>query len=224
MGTTSSLNKVRISDDLVFRDSSLYYVPVGNQTHKSATAGGSAFSDVCVIVNLRATSTSRRTLFMRGFPDGIEVDSGTLVPTPDWQAAFNAWTTELIASSWAIKSRNNLVLPAQVTNAVQAFPSGIVTVTCAAAPGFVVGDGVTFSGVRGAGQLNGTFEVLSVAGSAFTVQLTVIMGTYTGAGSVIKISKILNAITSATAERVGDRKAGVPFDRRRGRRKVRTHK
>jgi hypothetical protein len=220
MGSTSSLEKVRISDDLVFRDSSLYYVPTGNQMNKSAL-DGSDFSDNCVLTNLRATATSRRSLYMRGYPDGISMNSGQFSPTPQWSAAFINWQTELLASNWAIKSRDKLIIPDPITAAVQALPSGIVTVTTLNPHGFNAGDGINISGVRPpASALNGNYTVLSVAGLTFSVALNSIMNTFVGGGRAIKYGYLLWPITSATAERIAERKAGAPFDLRRGRRRV----
>lgn len=220
LGNTANLVYIRVSDDVVFRDSQVYLVPSGDQSTRFSAAGGADPANTCLVTRLTADATHRRTLYLRGLPDACVTLSGKYTPTPDFQNAFLQWAASIIDGFWSLKSKTRLLVPVAISAAAQTVPSGLVLVTCVAPHGLTATNGVVITGVRGATQINGTWQVLNVPTPiSFTIQLNVIMSTYVAGGSASPVGFILNPLTKVSAERISKRAAGRPFDSPHGRRR-----
>jgi len=224
MGAETSLIGIRVSDDLVKRDSQLVELPEFGitATYWAATPPDSDFANTCVVVRMSAADNiHRRSLYLRGIPDNVITLGGAFNPSPAFLSNFNTWANAVSNGTWAIKSRvqSSTVFP--ISLITQATPSGLITVTTPSAHGFVQAQQVVMAGVKGSPFLNGVWKIFSVPSpTTFTFLCNTIFFDWLGVGTVTALNYQLYQIATCVAERIGSRKAGRPFGVPPGRRKA----
>jgi hypothetical protein len=226
LGSNSAMTFARASDDLVKRDSQVIYNSDASSKNTRGSISNFASDDVVVRLEGNATPipyTVRRTLAVRGSPVNITGAAGVYVGTAAWQRDFNRFIIELGFSQWAIKYRSRLATVFNIVNAVQALPSGIVTVTTALAHGFNQGDTVKITGVQGSTEINGLWKLLAPppTPTSFTITLSQLMAAYFGGGTVNINQYALATINNFVIVRCATHKAGRPTGLLVGRRRVR---
>jgi hypothetical protein len=222
LGRGAVLRFIRVSDDLIARDSQIYPVPVTDGEVKQRSAGDADIANNCVDVRIEATDLKRRTLFLRGIPDGICLDNGRLDPTPAWTANFLIFSQVLLSGAFAVRVRINSGLPNTISNVSTVGPTGLVTITTVANHGFSLNNVVNIRGVIGATQVRGLQKVNSVTDATnFVIRVNRVVKPYLGGGNVVKNDYELIALTNVVAVRCSHHNAGRPFDSPRGRRLVR---
>lgn len=224
LGNTAYLVFIRVSDDLVKRDSLIYQVPAGDQQSRGSPEGSADIANTSLVVRLQSNPTVRRTLFMRGVPDGIVTQSGKYTPSGAFDQAFTDWLALLQTGQWACRTKDNAVLPHVITNVVQDLATTNTTITTLDNHGLTVQDPVTITGVRGAKEVNGTWPLFSVpTPTSVIIKVPRIVSPYGGGGLLAKIGFLLFPIVDGEVRRVSHRIAGRPFDSPVGRRKARRH-
>lgn len=222
LGSTAALDFVRVSDDLVKRDSKIYKVPARDGTPKSLGIGNADIANTCLVVRLDANPLTRRTLYMRGVPDAIVDFSGVYTPSPSFRTAFDAWLAQLKSDGWACRGKDGTIVPAVISLITQNPVTGQVTISTATPHGFAVNQAVTIKGVKGATSVNGSWNVFNVlTTTSFTIQTNVLLANWLGGGTVSRLGFTLAAITDGVVMRCGERKAGRFFDSPVGRRRAR---
>jgi hypothetical protein len=220
LGQSSRLVYVRVSDDLVVRDSQVYVVPLDDQVPKNPDLGTSDPANTSLVVRLQASSLVRRTLYMRGLPDNIVEDAGHYSPTPLFSANFALWVSQLVSDSWAIKTVDRLIVQHIITSVAQDVVTGRITVTTLDAHGLTLTSGVQIKGAKGAVAINGLHPIYALPSAlSFVINSTVIIPAYLGGGLAAIPGYVLAQITQGTPVRIGERKAGRPFDSPVGRRR-----
>lgn len=223
LGTDAFLTNLRVSDDLVKRDSFVWQNPSSSQGTSVHNAKPSDIPNTCLVCRMESGPQYRRTLYIRGQEDDCTTNGGVYTPTPNFVDAFDQWANELITNGWSIRHRNLLELPAQIATAVQTLPDGIVTVTTATDTDVTQGGIVLIKGCVGATQLNGEWTVLTKPSArSFTVKVGAIVGTYFGGGNATAQAFLLDPINNVFVRGVSHRITGRPFAGRRGRRTART--
>lgn len=221
MGNDVFLPFVRVSDDLVRGDSFIFQVPggsTGNATHNAQT---SDIPNTCLVIRLDASSTRRRTLYLRGQPDTVVQSGGVYTPDGPFITNMDRWLQQLIDDTWAIKGKSGTALPIPISTATQTLPDGVVTVTTPTPHGLSVRDTVTIQRCVGSPQINGTWQVNKVdSAEVFKILIKQIMGNYLGAGTATASAFNALPIIEGEVRGVSHRITGVPFDRPRGRRPV----
>jgi hypothetical protein len=225
MGLTASLVYIRVSDDLVKRDSLVFQVPVANSRNKPFDAGDSDIANTCLLIRLEASALIRRSLYMRGIPDNVVVKSGQFVATPGFQQALVQWGAKLVLDGWSIRSKDPLSPTVAINNVVQVPATGVVTITTGAPHLLALPAIATIRGVRGSVEVDGSWQVLGIIDATnFTIQLHQLIRPWTGGGSVSKNQYLITGINNVIAVRASHRISGRPFDSPRGRRKARTRR
>lgn len=226
LGAESALPFCRLSDDLVKRDSQVIYVSPGSQKNIRGSASNLANDDV--LVRLEGNDVPnpwivRRSLALRGCAVNITGAAGVFVGTAAFTRDFQNYYTELTRAGWAIRYRARLAVNFDITDAQISYPSGVVTVTTALAHGLVQGDVVRITKVLGATQINGLWTINApTTATTFKIKINVLMFPYEGNGTVNAQAFNLAAINNFAIVKCSTHKAGVPFDRLRGRRRART--
>lgn len=222
MGRGSFLQFIRVSDDLVKRDSQVYPVPNSDRETKSRAGGDADIANTCCVVRIESGVLKRRTLFLRGIPDDIVLDNGIFRPTPAFTANFTLWAAVLFAGGFAIRVRSDVGAPVDLTNVSTVGPTGLVTITTAGAHGLVPNNVANIRGVLGATQVRGLQRVITVVdASNFQIRVNRVVKPYLGGGNVVLNDYSLAAISNAVVVRCSHHNAGRPFDAPRGRRLVR---
>lgn len=222
LGGSGYLSFIRVSDDLVKRDSLVNQISSRDGRPKSLANGASASANISLVIRMQANVLNRRTLYMRGIPQNILAGAGLYFPQAYWIANFAAWNNQLTTDGWAIRSRSGLVVQHVIQTISQDPATGRITFTTADAHGFVPNSSVIVKGVRGAVSANGLWNVFSVADPThFTVNSNVLLQQWTGGGTAGLAGYVLNAIVNSQVMRASERKAGRFFDSPVGRRRVR---
>jgi hypothetical protein len=224
LGSNASLVYVRVSDDDVTRDSQV--ISIAESVGVGTWRGVSALADVCLLVrctpNPATTAQVRKILSMRGIPKAVLGAGDVYTPISAWNVAFRNWADEIANGAWCIKATDRLIVPQVITNVAQVVATGVTTINTAGNHGLLPGGGVRISGVSGASQVNGVWNVLGTPSlTSFTIQVPLIVGAYVGGGTARGIGYRLWVIFNVKDERVSERKAGRPFDSPHGRRKRR---
>ena len=224
LGSSSRLCFIRVSDDEVKRDSRVVNLPFADQTVRNAGIDTSDIANTCLVVRMETDSpVKRRTLSLRGFPDGTCSASGAYTPDAAFDQAFQRWSRDLLKDGWSIRSRDGTQPNHSIVSVTQVPATGVVTVTTLDAHLFELGKAILITGAKGCPQINGTWIPSSIpSGTTFTIQLSQIIAAYTGNGIAKKLGYTLAAITSAEVMRVSHRIAGRPFDSPVGRRRARS--
>lgn len=221
LGRGSSLAFIRVSDDDVKRDSLIYAVPDGDGRPKSRQIQTADIAHTCLLLRIESGFTKRRSLFVRGVPDNICADNGRYEPDPAFSAAYNIWRVAMLGLSWGIKIRGDAAAPVNISNVSTVGPTGLVTITTAAAHGLVQNDVVNIRQVLGAVQVRGLQKVVSVVDATnFTIRVSRVVKPYLGAGNVTKNSYSVVALSNIDPIRCSHHNAGRPFDSPVGRRRV----
>ena len=225
MGNSSHLVFLRISDDLVRRDSLIDKISPGSTTNPNPAAGGSDSANLCLLIALKSGSMVRRSLYMRGIPDNCVTDSGQFTPSGPFTNAFNSWSQMILADGWAIRSRDPLAPTAVIVGLTQAPGTGLITVTTLLPHGFQPNDSVSITQVKGATTANGSWSIFSVPSTTtFTFGSFQLLPPWQGGGLARKGAFTINQIDTVQANRVSHRISGRPFDAPRGRRKARSRR
>lgn len=221
LGTTSYLQYVRVSDQLVKRDSLIASITYGDGRNTDTSVAGSASANLALLLRLTASDTSRRLMYIKGFPDNCESDSGVYTPTVKFRAAISNWKDSVLDGSWAVRSKDDALNPPHlITAATQDNVTGNVTITTADAHGFSIDKPIAIAGVKGATQLNGRWSIQAITSpTAFRLHLTAIIDPYVQAGTARLLGFAINPILTMQLLRVTHRIAGRPFDSPRGRRR-----
>jgi hypothetical protein len=222
LGGGVSLKYIRVSDDLVKRDSLVK--AVSSRDGQNKTIGASSdIANTCILVRLQGSALARRSWYVRGQSDDNVTNSGDYTPTPAFNAALTAMINQLTLDAWCIRTKNPISVPIQVIQVLQNPVNGQITITTTGPHGFLVGSTVTFTGMKGVSFLNGSTTVFFVnSPTSFTINSNQLAGTYLGGGTVVSRLFTLTLITLGFAVRASHRIAGRPFDSHRGRRKGRT--
>jgi hypothetical protein len=216
---------IRVSDDLIRRDSQIYQCTPQEARGKNPDIGGSDIANTCLLLRIEASALIRRSLYMRGIPDDIALNGGQLSMTPAFLGAYQPWVNLLKSGPWAVRSIDPLSPSTAISNIVQAAGTGIVTITTTGPGTLTLPAIVTIRGVRGAIQVNGTWNVLSIIDSFnFTIKLNQYISTWTGQGLVFKNQYKVTVINQVYAMRISHRISGRPFDSPRGRRRARARR
>lgn len=225
LGTTAFLTYIRVSDDLVKRDSLIYPVPTGDQEGRTSSEIGADLANVSIVTRLSATPITRRTLYLRGLPDECVTRSGRFTPTPTWLNRFDRWANELILNGWACRSRDGTSPLHPIFDVTQVAATGIVTITSTEAHGITLLTPFVIRGCRGCPQVNGTWTPLTVpSATTLTIKMNTLLLPYGGGGTVALLSYVLTNINDVKTIRASTRKTGSPFDRPLGRRRARTRR
>lgn len=218
MGVSAHMPFVRVSDDLIKRDSMIFPVPPGDQFNKAGASIGTS-PNVCLNVRLEATTIIRRNLSMRGIPANLLGFGGSLEMSADFLTSFRAYGQKLLSDDWAVKGADRLITKYDISNVVQDIANGDVTVTTFLPHGLDVNDPVTIRGLTGSKFLNGNWALFAVP-STTTVKIKMnrILVPWTGGGTISKAGFLLSRITKVTERDISHRNAGRPFDSPRGRR------
>jgi hypothetical protein len=137
----------------------------GNTFTYTASASGLANSSGGIA---STTAVETTTLSLVGSGPG----SGGTAPVGSMSAT---------AVGTAVESTNGTA-PVAITAA--SWAAGVATITLGSAPGYLVGQSVTITGMTPVGY-NGTFNVTSVAGNTFTFSLSINPGTATAFGTAV---------------------------------------
>ena len=223
LGSGSKLVSLRVSDDLIKRDSQIYPVPIGDQSPLRGNVSEHASNDL--VVRLEGGTPpfrTRRTLALRGIPTLITGNAGVFRGDPGWDLSFFAYAANLKRDGWAIKYRDKTVPIFALSSAVQDVVTSIVTVGTSVAHGYAAGDLVLISGVSGAVELNGLWVILATPTAlTFTLAMSALMRPFILSGRCNKNNYALSVINNVLIIRSNTHKAGRPFDtlvgRRRGR-------
>jgi hypothetical protein len=180
-------------------------------------------------IRMEMSTTSRKTLYLRGLPDNLDTD-GQLLTDATWLKAFNAWTKIMMSGTWGARVLNTdpVANPAKpitgITNVVG--PPASITITCPN-HGYTVGQSIRISGVKylpapaaASTPINGIWQVGSVP-DANTFTLSGFSGSvqYFFGGSARARTYNVLAYTNVQQITLCSRRAGRPFGSLRGRRK-----
>lgn len=220
-GVGSRLEFIRVSDDLVKRDSKIYPVPAGDQTSHKRESGDADIASTCLLVRCESGVVKRRSLFLRGVPDDITKDNGRYRPSAEFQQAFDQYVAAVKANNGSIKVRKGIGVLYNISNVSSADANGNVTITTSAPNDFVPNDVVNIRGVLGATQVRGLQRVLTApTTTTFTIRVNRIVRPYIGGGNVQHNDYELFSINNMVPVRCSHHNAGRPFDSPRGRRLV----
>jgi hypothetical protein len=222
---------LRVSDDEVFNDSQVARGPVptvvgGVPFYNPAfaptvpdTAADFAYS-VALVRITGDTDFYRRSLYLSGNPD---VSQNINNPTPvgaAWLIAFDDWHLTMVNGSYGFKVLQQG--PANPRRVITVIVLGVITTQTP--HGFVVGDLVKVSRVRGTGNLpNGKWRVATVPDAThFTLQGWDFANfIYDRGGIAQKQVYVLTKDTEVFLRRFGSHRRGRPFDSPVGRRRRR---
>jgi len=223
LGLTSGPSMIRVSDDEVKRDSQIYIIASGDNRNKDPDAGPSDIANTCLVVRIEAGPTIRRTLYMRGIPDGIVLNSGVYSPTPDFGTAFTRFANALGQNGWSIKSLGIVNPVLTNTNIVQPALGQEIRITTLGAHGLAINDTVVIRGVRGASYLAGQHRVFAkIDDTNYSILSNRVLPELFNYGTTQKYSFRLTGISNAQVIRASHRIAGRPFSAPRGRRRAQT--
>lgn len=226
-GYSATLNSVRISDVAVKRDSVVRVVNA--QGAASPTNDTADIPNTCLVVRMNLSSDPngvgslyRRTLYLRGFPDGLVSNGGKYTPTAGWVTAFTLWVNLLRDRSFGtiVSSKEEPLL-----NIMAAANDGANTLfTTDVNNNFPNGRQVHFTGQKPS-AIFGTYKtVYQVAGqpAQFRVLGQNIVGVPTTLGQVNLVASAFGYIVGTPqVVRASHRVTGRPSDAPRGRRKKR---
>jgi len=221
LGRGSSLKFIRVSDDLIKRDSQIYPVPEDDGTPKTRSQSTADIANTCLLLRLEAGDRWRRPLFLRGIPDEICDDNGRYIPTATFQNNLQIWQVAFRAQGYCVKVRTNDGVPVNITNVGTIGPTGLVTITTAAAHGFALNDVVNIRAVLGATQVRGLHQVVTVVdATSFQIRISRVVKPYQSNGNVCKVTYNTPSIVTFVAVRCTHHNAGRPFDSPVGRRRA----
>ena len=221
LGESATMMGLRVSDDLIKRDSLLDDAPfrVGNSVLEKA--GDNDIANTALNVRLEAGTLNRRVLYLRGIADEIVKEGGRYVPTAQFNGRFAAWVLALSGDGWSIKTRTDNPTPPNITTIAQDPGTGAVTFTTDANHGLTRNKAVVIKGIKGPSFLNGINRVFEVPTlTTFVVLSNRFLGFWFGTGTAQTLVYALRPSTGGRVMRATHRIAGRPSVPRRGRRKA----
>lgn len=220
LGVGAFLPFIRVSDDLVKRDSMVYFVDPPNDRQVDVNFGPSDIANTALLIRLIADPLKRRPLYMRGLPDKLCSNSGTYTNFPGWTSAYNLWKKQLLADDWAMRSKVAVSPAVLIVTVLQDPSTGIVTINTAGPHGIAANGAYTITGAHtGVSSINGTGKALSVpSASVLTINSQVRLDTYMGGAMIGPLGYELKRLLSGGIEDFTHRITGRPFDSPRGRR------
>lgn len=220
-GFETTCEYVRISDDLIKRDSLIWAPPTEDQKSRLITAGESDIPNTCVVIRLQADPVGRRTLSMRGIPDRIIATGGLFTPGGVWSDQFRTWRTEIVSGRWGIKVKDQTQPQVAIDAIAFDLPTLVTTVTLAQNHTIGVGELVQLGGQLPTPELRGLFRTIHTGANFFKIKTPFLVPAYTNFAWARKVVYGVATISDAVALRASHRTAGRPFDspvgRRRGR-------
>lgn len=222
LGSSARITYIRVSDDLVKRDSEVIINPVGDQLSRVGPATQADIANTSLVVRIQANPLARRTLYMRGIPDDCVTNSGQYSPSPSFVNAFDSWAFSLIQDQWACRSRDGTTPRHNITSVTQDAVTGLVTLTTGTPHGVVMGVPFVIRGVKVGTALNGTWLPVAIVDTdTLRIILKTILPAGVNQGTIALLGYTLAPIIDAKVVRVSHRISGRPFDSPRGRRKAR---
>lgn len=206
----AQLTHVRISDDEVFRD--IAFFPTGLPA-PGGFSGPAAGPWDALLIRMIASSTLRRSLFLRGLPQTV-MDGRHQSFRPAFQSAVNAYLAFLSPANpvgIAGKSANPQIA---ILSAVAA--TGVVTLT-GVMLGASIGSVVQLTGVPTSLAPTRYYRVINVAGPVLTLAGWSPLVTLVNQGFLRLTTKTVVQVTSSSAGLITERKVGRPFGQLRGR-------
>jgi hypothetical protein len=201
----------------------------------------SAPIDVALILLKQNTNfTSSGKIFLRGIWSAIVGPGNVYTPTTPWTGAEGVFIGQLLAGHWGWLGRNptaqiRVAIATQgATPGVALNANGQPVITVGGTPFTVSLPGafptVRISGVKGSASVNGQqvgqFQNTPATApgtpcNQFVCNKRIPMFPYTGGGKLTFNAPMFNQLASIQADRIGERKAGIPLPRSRGRSPVR---
>lgn len=216
---------IRVSDDLVKRDSLVRVVTARQGKGGSLGLGFADIANTCLVVRLQHNELFRRTLYMRGIYDAIVDDNGRYQPTAAFTEAFQLWAASLKNNNWAMRNKKRDTPSFNIVAIAQNPINGEITITTAAPHGLLQNQTVLIRGVKGPTFLNGASSVFAVPSpTTFVLKSNRMLSAWLGGGIVSASTFELHVINTAQVVRASHRIAGRPFDSPRGRRLVRSRR
>jgi hypothetical protein len=206
----AQLTHVRVSDDDTFRD--IIFFPTGLPAPGTAT-GFPAGPWTGVLIRMIASSTLRRSLFLRGVPANC-IDGRNQHFTPAFQAAMNAYLAFLSPANPVGISGKTANPSVAITQAVGA--TGVLTGTAILA-GATVGSIIQITGVPTSILPVRFYRAIAFSGFSVTLAGWPSTVSLVNQGFMRLTTKSVVQITAASAGLITERKVGRPFGQLRGR-------
>lgn len=214
LSNDAQLVGVRISDDLIFRDSTFLADPtiVGPGTFPGTS--DPAFTSL--LLRWDASTTTRKNMYLRGIPDDL-IEESVFVNSVDWLPRFNAWRDRVISFQFGIKRIAQTSNPQYSIFGIDA--DGVVVTNQAHA--LTAGMRVHVTGVRTTPRVPTQMTVLApiTSGTFKLGNWAPRPALFPNNGKVRKYEFEVVPIISGTSERVVKKSTGRPFDTPRGRRR-----
>lgn len=219
LANQANMDYGRVSDELVFRDSEVIVVNLGNQPGNS---GDEDLPATSLDVRLEGSSRNRRTLSLRGIPDVVVVEGGQFRPIflPQWFGRLSDYMLLLTnpLSPFGIRAVDKTA-PSGSIAAAAGLNQNYIEVTTTAAHGQT---GTWPVVIRGRGipvALQGRHAAYTTAPDKFQIISPYKLTTYTGFGTWQKLVYEFKAYTDFAILRVLKRNTGRPSVLPRGRRR-----
>jgi hypothetical protein len=210
LSVEAQITHVRVSDDDLFRDISFF--PTGLPVFGLAS-GRAAGPWTGVLIRMIASSTLRRSLFLRGIPSG-QIDGRNQFFGAGYLAAMNTYLAALSANPFGIsgKSANPAIPMLSMIGA-----TGVAALT-GPMVGVAVGSVVQVTGVPTATLPVRYYRVIAVGpGFAITLAGWPSLVSLANTGFLRLTTKAVTQISGASAGLITERKVGRPFGQLRGR-------
>lgn len=217
----ASIVAQRTSFTEVRGDSVLNNIPMaGNPAWNSEDA------NTAILVRLgNIDNTRRKNVFMRGVPDDMVVNGGSIGGAPGWKNAADAFFNKIIDFNYgwmSITTRVNFPITGYVANAEKK-----VVITIGADPvlGLPIGTKVVLQGINvGVGLpsvLNGNHPFIVTGATEVTTAKRTAVFSFPGVGGFLRMNtKALLQAKSVRYQKVDTRKAGKPSNQQAGRARV----
>lgn len=231
-GQGARIKAIRISKEGVGPDALLRYTdikpPVVNIPGPDGGAvsfGPRAQPNVALLCRCSdVTESKRKFIFLRGIPDGVEVNGGVFTADKIYTQFFQRFIKQLTEAPWGWSGVSTKVGPVDLTSYTSTV-TGIVTFTFAAnlfaAPLFDKRVTVRLKGVNGKSAANGphVVKVLDATQCRTVKPLGLVAYQFGGQGSYT--TNDFQKIDLVAAQKIVTRKAGAPLLESRGRARVR---
>lgn len=213
---------VRISDDAIFKDSSLFNVNASQFPKYVSDTIEPCPSWVAALIHLQSGGIFWRSLYLRGMhQDALETNTNVM-GRQNFYRLLTIFVQSLQNSGIEIKALGKppAVPQLQVLSAIWNAP--VTTITTNGAHGYNQGDRVQFYYMRGLKPRIGKQSVISVgAFNQFTVLYQVPVGYQPGPSAAVRrLSYGYEPVDFASFERIVHRITGRPFGQERGARRA----
>jgi hypothetical protein len=206
----AQLTHVRVSDDEQFRDIS--FLPTGLPA--PGTAGGRPAGPwTGILIRMIASPTLRRSLFLRGIPQG-QFSGRDQNFSPSYLTAMNAYLSQLTSQPYGISGKTanpSIAMTSLVGN------TGVASLVSPMV-GVAIGSIVQLTGVPTNIAPTRFYRVLGIGpGFAITLAGWPAAINLFGQGFLRLVGKTVTQISGASAGQITERKVGRPFGLLRGR-------